>query len=108
MRYEVLLTQDAERDLEEMHDYVAEHDAPRRADLLLGRIGKVIESLASFPERGMHPRELLVLGIREFRQIYFKPYRVIYRVVPPRVYILLIVDGRRNMQTLLAQRLLGA
>jgi len=68
----------------------------------------VLQSLATFPERGSHPKELLQLGIRDYRQTYFKPYRVIYRVVGQRVYVYLIVDGRRDMQTLLARRLLEA
>jgi len=50
---------------------------------------------------------LLALGIREYRQSLFKPYRVIYRVIGQRVYIYLIVDGRRDMQALLARRLLA-
>jgi toxin ParE1/3/4 len=50
----------------------------------------------------------LVLGIREYRQIYFKPYRVIYRVMDKQVVIYLIADGRRDMQSLLTRRLLGA
>ena len=36
-----------------------------------------------------------------------KPYRVIYRVVGSQVVIYLIVDGRRDMQSVLARRLLG-
>jgi hypothetical protein len=62
----------------------------------------VVESLAEQPERGTHPRELVNLGIREYRQVFFKPYRVIYRVMGERVIIYLIADGRRDMQTLLA------
>jgi toxin ParE1/3/4 len=68
----------------------------------------VVESLATLPERGSHPKELLALGVRDYRQTFFKPYRVIYRVVGQRVYVYLIADGRRDMQTLLARRLLGA
>lgn len=63
--------------------------------------------MATFPERGSHPKELLTLGIREYRQVFFKPYRLIYRVIDKRVYIYLITDARRDMQTLLTQRLLG-
>jgi toxin ParE1/3/4 len=107
MRYEVLLTEDAERDLEELHDYVFEHDAPGKADALLQRIARVIEGLATLPERGSYPKELLALGIREYRQAFFKPYRVIYRIVGAQVFVLLVADGRRHMQTLLARRLLG-
>jgi hypothetical protein len=36
-----------------------------------------------------------------------KPYRLIYRVVGQQVVIYLIADGRRDMQPLLARRLLG-
>jgi toxin ParE1/3/4 len=38
--------------------------------------------------------------------IFFKPYRIIYRVIENNVYVLLIADGRRDMQTLLQRRLL--
>jgi toxin ParE1/3/4 len=67
-----------------------------------------METLATFPERGSYPRELLALGVREYRQMFFQPYRVIYRVVGERVYVCLIADGRRDMQGLLQRRLLGA
>ena len=107
MRFEVLLTEDALRDLEEICDYIAEHDAPGKAVLVLEQIEKAITSLANYPGRGGYPKELLPLGIREYRQTYFKPYRVIYRIVGKRVYIYLVADGRRDMQTLLARRLFG-
>lgn len=83
MRYEVLLTEDAERDLEELYDYVSEHDAPGEAEALLQRIEQVIGSIAALPERGSYPRELLALRIRDYRQTFYKPYRIIYRVVRP-------------------------
>jgi len=108
MRFEVLLTGDAQRDLEEIGDYIAAHDTPANADHVLERIGKTLETLSSFPERGAHPVELLALGIREYRQIFFKPYRMIYRVAGKRVHVYLIADGRRDMQTLLARRMLRA
>ena len=108
MRYKVLLTAGAESDLDDLHRYIAEHDSPTRADYVLDRLMEVAESLATFPERGSHPQELLVLGIREYRQSFFKPYRVIYRVIGKRVIIYLIADGRRDMQSLLSRRLLGA
>jgi toxin ParE1/3/4 len=108
MRFEVLLTEDAQRDLEEIGDYIAAHDTPANAGHVLERIGKTLETLASFPQRGTHPAELLALGIREYRQTFFKPYRMIYRVAGKRVYVYLIADGRRDMQTLLARRMLRA
>jgi len=108
MPYAVFLTADAARDLEELYDYVALHDAPRKAEHLLERIEKTFSSLSVSPERGAYPKELLALGIRDYREIFFKPYRVIYRVMADTVYVLMIVDGRRDMQTLLQRRLLKA
>jgi len=108
MPYDVLLTAHAQSDLDELYDTVAGHDGPRQAAHVLDRIERALESLSTFPERGSHPKELLDLGIREYRQIFFKPYRLIYRTRERRVYVYVAVDGRRDMQSLLARRLLGA
>jgi len=107
-RYDVLLTHGAEQDLESIHDYIAEFDCVANANHVLDELMEVVEGLAQFPERGSYPKELLALGIKEYRQTSFKPYRVMYRVVGKQVVIYLIVDGRRDMQSVLARRLLGA
>jgi len=106
MLFEVLLTADAANDLEELYDYIGIHDSPGKAEQVLAKIEKTFDSLSESPERGAYPKELLALGIRDYREIFFKPYRVIYRVMGDLVYILLIVDGRRDMQALLQRRLL--
>ncbi len=108
MPFAVLLTADAARDLEDLYQYISIHDAPGKADQVLTNIEKVFGSLSEFPERGVYPKELLELGIRDYREIFFKPYRVIYRVTDDVVHVLLIADGRRDMQTLLQRRLLCA
>ena len=108
MLFSVQLTDDAARDLEELSDYVERRDAPGRAEHLLERIEKVFDSLSAHPHRGNYPKELLEVGIREYREVFFKPYRFIYRVMESDVYVLLIADGRRDMQTLLQRRLLQA
>ena len=105
MACQVSLTESAARDLEEIYDYVAQHDAPRKADSLLRKIEKVFMSLADSPDRGSHPKELAALGIRDYRQVFFKPYRIIYRMADKHVYVMLIGDGRRDMQSLLERRL---
>ena len=106
MPFRVLLTNDAARDLDELYDYIALHDSPQKADYVLDQIEKAFSKLSEFPERGAYPKELLSLGIREYREIFFKPYRIIYRIMKKNVYVLLIVDGRRDMQSLLQRRLL--
>jgi len=83
-------------------------DAPEKADHVLDQIEMAFSSLATNPERGACPKELLAIGLREYREIFFKPYRIIYRVMAENVYVMVIVDGRRDLQTLLQRRLLQA
>jgi toxin ParE1/3/4 len=108
MLYEISLTKDAERDLEEIYVYIAEHDSRASANHVLDRLVKAKEALTTPPDRGSHVNELRSLGISEYRQVFFKPYRLIYRVHSKQVIIYVITDGRRDMGSLLARRLLGA
>jgi len=108
MTYEVVLTKDAERDLEDIYRYIAEHDSPVNADRVLDRLLQVTEALRTLPDRGSCPNELRSLGISEYRQVLFKTYQLIYRVHGQQVVIYVIADGRRDMQSLLTRRLLAA
>jgi len=104
----VLITEDADQDLEDIHDYIAKHDGPVRAAHVHDQIEAAVISLSHSPERGVIPGELQAMGTREFREIFFKPYRIFYQATEEKVYILLIADGRRDMRTLLQRRLLEA
>lgn len=106
--FEVFLTEGAERDLREIHRYIARRDSRDRADRLLDDVVGLAGELADLPERGAVPRELAGLGIREYRQVLLGPYRIIYRLFENRVMIYVIADGRRDMQSLLERRLLDA
>jgi len=108
MPFAVLLTNDAADDLAELYDYIVLNDSPRKADYVLKQIEKTFSRLSESPERGVYPEELLKLGLREYREIFFKPYRIIFRIVDNNVYVMMIVDGRRDMQSLLQRRLLQA
>lgn len=106
-RFEVELTQGAEDDLEAIHEYLAEQRSAEAAESLLDALLEKIHALERFPQQGSVPKELEALGIREFRQILLDPYRLIYRIIGSKVFILVIADGRRDMQALLERRLLG-
>jgi len=108
MLYEVSLTKDAERDLEEIYVYIAEHDSRASADHVLDQLLKAGRALRTSPDRGSNVNELRSLGISEYRQVFFKPYRLIYRVHSKQVIVYVVTDGRRDMESLLARRLLGA
>ena len=108
MPFQVFLTDAAARDLEDLYDYIEKHDAPGKADHVLEQIEKCFTSLSENPQRGSYPKELSAIGLREYREIYFKPYRIIYRVLAETVYVMVIADGRRDMHALLQRRLLQA
>ena len=107
-RYAVTLTENALLDLDDIAQYIATHDTPQKADYVARGIEAAFASLAVLPNRGAHPRELLEMGNRHFREVHFKPHRIIYRVYAREVAVFIIADGRRDMRTLLARRLLGA
>jgi toxin ParE1/3/4 len=107
MIYTVRITSAAWRYLEEIHNWIADHDSPEKADYVLDRLGEAAESIAAFPQRGSRPKELPTGMEANFHQIFFKPYRVIYEVSRNEVVIHLIADGRRNLQSLLMRRLTG-
>ena len=108
MPVKVQLTANAARDLDDIHGHICNRHSQSEADYVLERIESAFSSLSEHPHCGSYPKELLDVGIREYREVFFKPYRIIYRVIESNVYVLLIADGRRDMQTLLQRRLLEA
>ena len=106
MKFRITLTGTAKLDLREIFRYVELNDSTERADQLANGIEHSINSLALLPERGHFPRELECYGNHEFRELHFKPYRIIYAIHEKNVVIHCVLDGRRDMQTLLQQRLL--
>lgn len=108
MSYPVRMTSAAWRDLEEICTWIAEHDSPEKAEHVLDRLSETAEKIGDMPHGGSRPTELPPGTEGEYRQVFFKPYRVIYEFSGKEVVILLIVDGRRNLQSLLLRRLLGS
>lgn len=107
MSVTVVLTEDATRDLGDIHRYVEENDGRIRADRLLDGLQGVLAKLNDFPLRGEYPPELAALGIKQFRQVHYKPYRAIYQVLDTMIVVMLIADGRRDMRQVLERRLLS-
>jgi toxin ParE1/3/4 len=104
--YRIRLARDAELDLIDLYRYIAANDSTDNAGHVLNQLEALCSSLADFPERGHAPPELDRIGITNFREIHFKPYRVIYEVIKQDVFIHCILDGRRDMQSLLERRLI--
>ena len=100
------MTAGARKDLRGIHDYISTHDSRTNADYVAQSILRIILTLQELPMRGVHPPELLAIGNRNYRELFFKPYRILYRIHENTVYIALIADGRRDMHSLLSNRLL--
>jgi toxin ParE1/3/4 len=104
--FQVKLTSEAEKDIEYIYDYIAKKDTHQNAEYVLDNLELLVLSLNEAPERVHYPPELSVQGIKEFREVLFKPYRVIYEITGNKVIVHLCVDGRRDMKSLLERRIL--
>jgi toxin ParE1/3/4 len=103
--YRVRLSEEAEQDLIDIYGYVAHHDSAEKAAYLLNQLETLCARLTELPKRGHVPPELSRIGVTAYKEVHFKPYRVIYEVVDQDVRIHGVLDGRRDMQTLLQRRL---
>ncbi|MBM3513603.1 MAG: type II toxin-antitoxin system RelE/ParE family toxin [Alphaproteobacteria bacterium] len=102
----VVITRSARRDLDEIFDYIAEHDSVDAALAIVERLESIAKQLARFPMRGRRPPEALARGSGPIRELIAHPYRIVYLIGSNLVFVILIADGRRNMQALLQRRLL--
>jgi toxin ParE1/3/4 len=72
---------------------------------VLAALETACRRLGTLPQRGAVPKELGALGIAEFHEVHSGPYRTIYRIMGPQVVVYCVLDGRRDMQSLLHRRL---
>jgi toxin ParE1/3/4 len=108
MKFKVSFVSDAENDLFEIYKYVYLNDSENSAEKLYEKLHQKCLSLQSNPERGRIPPELRLLEIEDFLEVILKPFRIIYKISQDQVFIHCILDGRREMQKLLQERLLRA
>jgi toxin ParE1/3/4 len=106
MRYQVFITHEAEEDLFEIFKYIAMNDAVSKAESLTKKLKKTCESLDELPHHGHVPPELERIGVYDYLEIHYKPYKIIYQVIDTDVYVHCVLDGRRDLQEVLQQRLL--
>ena len=106
MKYHVYIISDAEEDIFSIYKYVAINDSVQKANTLLENIEEKISNLSELANRGHISPELERIGIYEYREIHFKPYRIIYQIIESDVYVHCVLDGRRDLEDLLHERLL--
>ena len=106
MKYKVIIDPQAKLDLKEIFIYVALNDSIQSANKLLDALEETCFKLEKYPERGHIPPELRPTGIKNYIEIHYKPYRIIYEIEKDLIYIHCVIDGRRNIQEILSNRLL--
>ena len=105
MPYEVMLVENASKDLEAIFRYLLNSAGNTKAIQEIELLENACGSLSENPERGSVPHELEKTGAFEYRQIIFKSYRIIYQIVEKNVFIYGILHGRRDVKETLRKRL---
>ena len=105
-KYKVIIDPQAKADLKEVFIYVSVNDNIESANKLLDGLEETCYKLEKYPERGHIPPELRQTGIKNYLEIHFKPYRIIYEIEGKLVYVHSVIDGRRNIEEILNNRIL--
>ena len=106
MKYNVNLTHSAEEDLFEIYRYGFTNDAKDKAEELYSRLYEKCIALREYPHHGYVPSELSSVGMDGFLESTCEPYRIIYQVIGKEVFIHCILDGRRDVEKLLYEKLI--
>ncbi len=106
MKYQVFIISEAEEGIFDIYNYILINDSVDKANYIFIKLQEYCNELASFPNRGHYPPELQRIGIINYKEIHFKPYRIIYEILNKKVFIHCVLDGRRSLQDLLERRLI--
>jgi plasmid stabilization system protein ParE len=97
-------SESARGDLDVVIDYIA-LDSVENALAVLDRLEQRAESLRIAAERGRVVPELSAIDVLQYRELIERPWRIIYRIEPDQVVVLAVLDGRRELGSLLLERL---
>jgi plasmid stabilization system protein ParE len=103
-KYQVVWSNIAENDLNNIIEYIAD-DSPPNALKIFKSIKQKASSLSTFPERGRIVPELRDQGILQYRELVISPWRIQYRISEMNVFVLSVLDSRRNIEDILLKRL---
>jgi toxin ParE1/3/4 len=107
-RYTLQWSPVAQRDLDQIIEYLVDQDSIDAAVDLHDKILARIETLVLHPHRCRIPPELRKLGITEYRELIIPPYSVFIRIRGRWVGIVGVLDRRRDLEEVLLQRVLLA
>lgn len=102
-KYKVIWASVAEKDLINIIEDIAE-DSPQNAIKVLAKIRKQVSDLYTMPEKGRIVPELYDQGVLLYRELIIAPWRLIYRMSEQEIYVLSVIDSRRNVEDILIKR----
>lgn len=105
-KYKVYWTQAARSDLESIVSFIIQNNSDT-AFSIYSEIRQKAEMLRLFPGKGRNIPELKQAGLKNYREVIYKVWRIIYRVQDNEIFITAVFDGRRNFEDILLDRLLG-
>lgn len=103
--HEVYWTPTALQDLASILAHVAA-DNPDAAVAAILRLEARADSLRTLTPRGRTAPELREIGVHQYRELIERPWRLIYTVEAERVAVVAVLDARRDLATLLLERLI--
>ena len=103
-KYQVAWAAVAKNDLKQIIEYIAK-DSPDNASQILNKIKQKASDLYAMPDRGKIVPELKDQGIHTYRELIVAPWRIIYRISDTTVFVLSVIDARRNVEDILLDRL---
>ena len=95
----------ARLDFLEISEFIAEEN-PATARKVVKRLRDKISKLHMQPERGRVVPELAKQGITKFRELIIPPWRVLYKTGDKIVFVVLVADGRRNLEDIFFKRIM--
>lgn len=101
-RYAVRWTLEAEADAATIVEYVSD---PIHAEKVIVQFGEKADSLQTLPERGWVLPELRRIGVLAYLEVFHKPWRMVYKIQGHQIWIMAVLDGRRDLADLLFERL---
>jgi len=104
-KHQVIWTHVAESDLKEIIEYISK-DRPQVALKILKKIKNKASDLYSFSEKGRIVPELQNQGIAQYRELVISPWRLLYRILDQKIFVLSVIDSRQNVEDILLKRLI--
>ncbi|MDQ6975940.1 MAG: type II toxin-antitoxin system RelE/ParE family toxin [Mariprofundaceae bacterium] len=104
--FDVLWTKEARQDLDDIADYIVSDNGAAVALDIVHQVEQTCMTLVSMPERGVVVPELRDIGVLQYRQLLLRPWRIFYRIHGGLVYVIAVVDSRRDLAAFLMDRLM--